>query len=151
MISFINTVILCINLKIVSFFFAGTLTIDNLRDVLKAMWEARAKWYLIGLELDISAGTLDSIGKANNQNPDDCLTAMIKDWLRNEKPKPSWAAVARALKSSIVGYAQLAEQLPQQSTCSTDTGHSSSSSITGKHSRLYSEGEDTPVAKKNKV
>ena len=94
------------------YFFAGKLTIDNLGDVLEAAWEARAKWYNIGLKLGISAGTLDSIGKANNQNPDDCLTAMIKDWLRTGRPKPSWAAVANALKSPMVGHAQLAEKLP---------------------------------------
>ena len=76
------------------------------------MWEARAKWYYIGLELGISVGTLDSI-EATNQNPDRCFTTMIKAWLRSGRPKPSWAAVANALKSPMVGYEQLAEQLPQ--------------------------------------
>ena len=128
-------------------FVPGKLTIDNLGDVLEAVWEARSEWYNIGLKLGISAGTLDSI-EATNQNPGRCLTAMIKDWLRSGRPKSSWAAVARALKSPMVGYAQLAEQLPQQNT---DTGHSSSSSITGKHSRSYSKGEGSPVAKKNKL
>ena len=91
---------------------AANLTIDDLGDVLESVWEARSKWYNIGLKLGVSVGTLDSISKAANQNPDDCLTAMIKDWLRNGKPKPTWAAVAKALKSPMVGYAQLAEQLP---------------------------------------
>ena len=76
------------------------------------MWEARAKWYNIGLKLGISAGSLDAINKAANQNPDDCITAVIKDWLKNGKPKPSWAAVAKALKSPMVDYGHLAEQLP---------------------------------------
>ena len=93
------------------FIFAGNLTIDNLGDVLEAVWEARAKWYNIGLKLDTSPGTLDSI-KVANQNPDDCITAMIKDWLNNGRPKPTWAAVAIALKSPMVGYAQLAKELP---------------------------------------
>ena len=123
---------------------------DDLGDVLESVWEARAKWYNIGLKLGVSVGTLDSINKAANQNPDNCLTAVIKDWLKNGKPKPSWAAVAKALKSPMVGYGHLAEQLPQQNT-SVDTAHSNSSSIKGKHSRSYSEGEDTPLAKKNKV
>jgi hypothetical protein len=74
------------------------------------VWKARSKWYNIGLELGISAGTLDSI-EATCQNPDKCVTAVIKDWLKN-KPKPSWAAVANALKSPMVEYAQLAEELP---------------------------------------
>ena len=93
------------------FIFADKLTIDNLGDVLEAVWEARSKWYNIGLKLGTSPGTLDSI-KAANQNPDDCITAMIKDWLNNGKPRPTWAAVAKALKSPMVGYAQLAEELP---------------------------------------
>ena len=76
------------------------------------MWEARAKWYNTGLKLGISAGTLDSINKATNQNPDDCITAVIKDWLKNGKPQPTWTAVAKALKSPMVGYGRLAEQLP---------------------------------------
>ena len=92
--------------------YAGELSIDDIGDVLEAVWEARVKWYNIGLKLGISAGTLDSISKANNQNPDDCLTAMIKDWLKNGKPKPSWAQLAKALKSRMVGYAQLIEELP---------------------------------------
>ena len=92
-------------------FFAGKLTIHDLGDVLEAAWKARVKWYNIGLKLGISADNLDSI-EATSQNPDKCFTTMIKDWLRNGRPTPSWAAVANALKSPMVGYAQLAEELP---------------------------------------
>ena len=88
------------------------LGIDNLGDVLESVWEARVKWFNIGLKLGISVGTLNAIKKNNNQDPDDCLTAMLEYWLNNGKPKPSWAELAKALKSPMVGYAQLAEQLP---------------------------------------
>ena len=130
--------------------FTDKLTADDLGDVLEAVWEARVKWFNIGLKLGISAGTLNAIKKKNNQDPDDCLTAMLEYWLNNGKPKPSWTTVANALKSPMVAHAQLAEQLPKQNTCSINTGHSSSSSIEGKHSRSYSE-EDSPAAKKNKL
>ena len=93
-------------------YLAGKLTIDHLGDVLEAVWEARVKWFNIGLKLGISVGTLNAIKKNNSQDPDDCLTAMLEYWLNNGKPKPSWAAVANALKSPMVGYAQLAEELP---------------------------------------
>ena len=89
----------------------GTLDISNLSDVLEAVWEARSKWYNIGLKLGTSAGTLDSIKTGSKENPDECVTAMIKDWLNNGNPRPTWAAVARALKSPMVGYGHLAEQL----------------------------------------
>ena len=69
------------------------------------------KWYNIGLKLGISVGTLDSI-ESSNLNPGKCLTSMIKDWLKNGKPQPSWAQLAKALKSCMVGYAQLTEELP---------------------------------------
>ena len=75
------------------------------------MWEARSKWYYIGLELGISPGTLKAIKKNDNQDPDECLTAMLEYWLNNGKPKPSWTAVADTLKSSMVGYAELAKKL----------------------------------------
>ena len=91
--------------------FAGELSIDDLCGTLKTMWEARSKWYFIGLELGISPGTLKAIKKNNNQDPDDCLTAMLEYWLSNGKPKPLWATVAKALKSPMVGYAELAEKL----------------------------------------
>jgi hypothetical protein len=93
-------------------FFAGKLTTDDLGDVLEAVWEARVKWFNIGLKLGISAGTLNAIKKNNSQDPDDCLTAMLEYWLNNGQPKPLWAALAKALKSPMVGYAQLAEELP---------------------------------------
>ena len=89
----------------------GYLSIDDLGDVLEAVWEGRSKWYNIGLKLGISAGTLNAIKKNNNQDPDDCLTAMLEYWLNNGKPKPSWTELAKALKSPMVGYGHLAEQL----------------------------------------
>ena len=89
----------------------GTLDISNLSDVLEAVWEARSKWYNIGLKLGSSAGTLDAIKATNKENVDDCVTAMIKDWLKNGNPQPTWAAVAKALKSPMVGCGHLAEQL----------------------------------------
>ena len=89
-----------------------SLGINNFSDVLEAVWEARSKWYNIGLKLGTSPGTLDAIKASSKENVDDCITAMIKDWLKNGNPRPTWAAIAKALKSPMVGYGHLAEQLP---------------------------------------
>lgn len=74
--------------------------------MLNNIWEARAKWYHIGVNLGTSPGTLDAIEKAKNQNPDDCMIAMINDWLNSGTP--TWEALAGA---PMVGYIHLAEQV----------------------------------------
>ena len=92
------------------------LSINDLGAVLEAVWEARSRWYNMGLKLGTSPGTLDAIKLEAKESPDNCITAMIKDWLNNGKPRPTWAAVAKALRSPMVGYGHLAEQLRSHST-----------------------------------
>ena len=80
-------------------------------DVLESVWEARIKWYHIGLGLGIAPGTLDSIKSAEKQNPDECITTMINDWLRDGKPEPTWKVIDKALRSPLVGCGKLADKL----------------------------------------
>ena len=87
----------------------GELSTKDLRKVQRAAWDARAKWYNIGLELDIDPGTLDTI-KGNNDNIDDRFRAMLTTWLKMVEPKPTWEALAEALRSPPVGYEHLAER-----------------------------------------
>ena len=77
------------------------------------MWEARTQWYDLGLGLDITPDTLDAIEAANGQNPDRCFRAMLTKWLREHK-RPTWSALAEALRSPSVGRSHLAEQILQQ-------------------------------------
>ena len=86
----------------------------NVRDLYKvqdAVWPARAKWYDIGLRLGILAGTLDAIAAAHLRNPDECFTNTIKEWLKNDEPQPTWESLVDALRSPVVGYADLANNL----------------------------------------
>ena len=89
---------------------AGVLTIKDLHKVLKATWEARVKWYNIGLGLEIDPGTLNTI-KTDNENSDDRFRAMLMIWLNKVQPKPTLAALAEALQSPTVGFGHLAEQV----------------------------------------
>ena len=88
------------------------LGINDLGDVLEAVWEARKKWYYLGLKLGTSPHTLDEI-KADNQNDEDRITEVIKDWLNSDRNDRTWATVAKALRSPLVGYAKLADKLLQ--------------------------------------
>ena len=79
--------------------------------VQRAVWEGRARWYNIGLELGLSPGTLDAIQETNHYNTDHCFTAILKQWLSRPELHPSLRNLARALKAAPVGLEQLADQL----------------------------------------
>ena len=88
----------------------GALGTSDLRMVYKAAWDARTKWYKIGLELDVDSDTLDSI-EMEKSHIDDRFISMLKTWLRTARPRPTLAALAEALRSPTVGYGHLAEQI----------------------------------------
>ena len=89
------------------------MNIHDLPKVQDAVWAARAKWYNIGLRLGMSADILDATAKACLHQPEECFTDTIKEWLRNDDPQPTWQALGDALRSPVVGYAHLAENLPK--------------------------------------
>ena len=80
--------------------------------VQKAVWKGRPKWYNIGLQLRLVAGTLDAIRQTKNNDTDDCFTTVLKEWLRRGDLQPSWTSLAKSLRARSVGLGRLAEQLP---------------------------------------
>ena len=88
----------------------GRLGQNDLRRVQDTLWEARAQWYNLGLGLDITPDSLDSIELANSGKPDRCFRAMLTKWLR-EHQQPTWSALAEALRSPSVGLSQLAQEI----------------------------------------
>ena len=87
------------------------LNINDLHKVQDTVWDARAKWYNIGLQLGLSSDSLDAIESDHREQSDNCFTAMLKQWLRRGNPRPTWHALAKALTSRPVGRSYLAEQL----------------------------------------
>ena len=67
------------------------------------MWNYRARWKFIGVELSIDMGTLDAIER-DCKLVDDCLLRMINTWLRN-CPRPTRETIRVALKSKHVSNA----------------------------------------------
>ena len=101
---------------------------DDLGTVLQETYEARNKWYDIGLGLKVSVATLDGI-KSQSDDPKDCLRETLKPWLKGTDPKPTWRALVEALKSCIVEEHQLAKRLEAKYCCD--------SKIQGEVMRLY--------------
>ena len=65
------------------------------------LWDYRAKWRYIGVELQIKPGDLDAIRK-NNRDVEDALFEMIKFWLRRTNPRPTRAVLEAALQSRLL-------------------------------------------------
>ena len=65
------------------------------------LWDYRAKWKFIGIELQIEPGDLDAIRK-NNRDVEDALYEMIKFWLYRANPRPTRTVLEVALQSRLL-------------------------------------------------
>ena len=75
---------------------------DDLRTVLNYVWDARSRWYLLGVQLAVKVGDLEAI-KSNSRDCDHCLPEVLLTWLRRVNPIPSWCSLIEALKKHPVG------------------------------------------------
>ncbi len=93
------------------------LTIADLNKVYLATFDARIKWQNILLVLDVSLGTIDSIGTKWQNHPDDCYRDGLKEWLKNGEK--TWQDVVEALSSPIVGHSDIARTIERDHVQST--------------------------------
>ena len=68
------------------------------------------KWFPLGVQLQVSIETLNSI-QSNNRTTAECLLEMLTVWLKCTNPPPTWNILIEALESSPVGENLLAQQL----------------------------------------
>ena len=87
------------------------LTLDVIRDVLSALWDARSKWYNIGLQLGIDPVALDAIRMEDRDDPSNCLRSAIRIYLTNPSHNKSWSAIVCALNSPPVSFHLLTNEL----------------------------------------
>ena len=90
----------------------NTLTSDDLGQVLEAVMDVAAHWYPLGLQLNVTTGTLDRIRKQFS-DPRDQLMEMLKDWL-NTDDDPQWRTLINALRSRSVDARRLAGNLERE-------------------------------------
>ena len=73
-------------------------------------WEARNKWFNIGLGLNLEVGDLKAISQRNRDDVDDCFRDMLEKWLRTSL-RPMQSNLITVLREKTVGFNQLAEEL----------------------------------------
>ena len=79
--------------------------------VYKELYQVRAKWRRIGIELNLALGTLDAI-EQKKSDPADWLEKVLTEWLNKETA--TWRELVDALKSPPVGETKLAKELEQK-------------------------------------
>jgi hypothetical protein len=92
---------------------AERLLVDrDLLTVMEQMWEAREKWYNIGLYFKIPSSQLDVIKSETKDDIDEMFRKMIKQWLQVGHCC-NWKTVYDALKSPTVSKEPTAEKLSE--------------------------------------
>ena len=80
-----------------------------LRVILDELWDAKGKWYYIGLCLELSTTDLDTIERDNRHSTDTCFRKMISKWL--EQVSGNWQMLIVALGNKTVGHQALADSI----------------------------------------
>ena len=71
-----------------------------------------AKWEEIGTSLQLESGLLEIIKKDNPNDCRACLREMLKEWMKQVDPPPSWSVIIKAIKDC--GYRPLARTLREK-------------------------------------
>ena len=87
------------------------MTEDGLRDVRRAVWDIRRKWFDLGIELGIPLSVLSTIRDQYRDTFSDCLTQMLSEWLKRRSPPPTWRALAAALREPVIDEEALADKI----------------------------------------
>ena len=83
----------------------------SLKALLNELHPVCARWYNIGLQLDIPHTKLDCFRQMYS-DPSDLMREVLKHWLQTAiDPRPTWRAVVTALRSHSVDEQSVAEQL----------------------------------------
>ena len=91
---------------------SGRLTIDDdLNLVQAALWNARTKWFNIGIQLKMNITDLEEIEQTYMGKAGECITRLLIKWLRRKSPIPTWNAILAALRSPPVGLSQMADEI----------------------------------------
>ena len=111
------------------------LTTSDLSIVQDAVFDARAKWYEIGLQLGVPPSSLDSIRIDGDSNGEK-LCETLKVWLKTVL-KPTWQNILDALRSRAVGELKIAASVEAKYCCTTaETGGQASGQLMSEDTQL---------------
>lgn len=80
-------------------------------EVRGTLYPMREKWYLLGIQLKIDIGTMNSIRAQYQNDPSDCLLQMLKEWLNQSSLLPTWESIVTSLISEHIEETELAQTI----------------------------------------
>lgn len=86
----------------------STLTLDDYADVSAALWDAKHKWFSIGVRFGIKVTDLEAI--RNEDGVEERFQRMVIAWLKAGK-NCNWQQVCEALSHPTVGMQHMAAKL----------------------------------------
>ena len=89
------------------------LGVDDLSIVLTEIIEAQSHSHYLGLGLGVPPHVLESIDKTHADHQDRLLH-VVKWFLKQVHPKPTWRAITNALKSPLVDLPRLAQTIEEK-------------------------------------
>jgi hypothetical protein len=89
-----------------------SLECGDLRIILDTTWDARSLWESVGLQLGLLQDSLDAIKSDYKQDCGERFKATLNKWLKGKHPRPTRAALAKALDSRTVSMGYLVKKLP---------------------------------------
>ena len=92
------------------------LSTHDFAKVQEALWQARAKWYHIGIRLNLGVFELDCIDAEPGFGLEEKFNLMIKTRLKKSEPC-TWRELYDALNHPTVDMASVADRLQAKSGC----------------------------------
>lgn len=96
--------------------------LKDLALVQETLWEARTKWYDIGLGLKIMPTELEAIDKECGRDIELCFRKMLYNWLSRSsaRQKCTWRAIINVLKTKVIHLESLANQIEAEKGYNSD-------------------------------
>ena len=69
----------------------------------------KLKWFHLGVELGLRPSSLEAIRKKFSDDPAECFSQMLMDWLAGQDSEPTWKSVSSALNALPVHLPALAK------------------------------------------
>ena len=90
----------------------ASLATENLKEVYSKAYKARGKWSNILLALNVDNATIETIGMAHRESPDDCFRTGLSRWLSSGSG--NWKDLVEALSDPTVGHQDIADSIEKE-------------------------------------